>query len=1134
MCTQSHSVLASLMSVQEIASSLQRFVAIIHSAGSSNEERRDAQLQLDRCVQEAHESLLMAICLKLLENSNEGPICHFALGTIGKFVRTRSHTMSEDEWKGLKAGLLALFSGSSNLPFFVSSKLIDVICDVAVRVWPNDWPELLNLVMSANRALSICLFARICDALSEESLSIRCIAPERQLSIRVGLAAASDELCSRLIQHINTPEGGTVPQLNWAVDLVNGLAIATKQSSHLIKFGMHELVQTAFMNCPDPSVKMASVDCLSNFVHYLSGQSGRAYTIPRATRLQEQAMLEGVLSICKQLLHSTATDAYMSQDDIRDSIKAFFELLTDIRKTANIFSYFSSLEDLTNVLVETASLHPSVIIQTSALSNLDAMLRTKNIVADRKLFLVCFMACHDFYTVEDISKAPLPPKALFSHIDLVAVKKRRGLFTDEVEEEDTKASEMIGKLKNAALLCVRHIATVGSTTEEFCGFLQDILNDTISATSVSSSYQAALLLTEALATTLPAKDPLIGRVGSIVDIVCSTCPLGSEQQYLWFVGKAGGLISTDFLQGVFQIILKMDIGNNFPAQVAFISLCKTNSNSGQLVGAIHQALSAALGGEMRSWAIGAVLAASAHAGVGSADGYATSVYSDIKLKLEGIVASTDGNVEDFAKRSTPMFATLKAILEVPLSASVASEIAGEISATIIPFCWGKIMRCPGVFDVGQNEYLSILGSQFVQTAQSNPTAFQANACFQLFLVLTQTAGLCFALISSDQQSSVQSLQGLFDPAWCLRPSLLNIVITNIGLHISRHSPITVMRSIAPAAILTLGKLLETHAHDDFATNSISRVSSSIVNMVLAALQITTDDDMSSVSDFSGAPKPVLTQRQLKAQMKSRNRFSAIVQEEQAVMAPTNHGPKIPYELVRDPRVTIAVLRDCLCLRTDKAIRRVYQSLPTIITRWWNSVSHDANLAAAFVDVLPDFVLAPITALSHLVRSGDPITLPGGALYSYTCDRAVSGRRLASELVEHSTIAVHSVLSVIWRFSLGGRTGNSVDPLSVVSSNPPLARAIKILLGPGGQPIDSSSVLSLICCAREQSLESRASLKFIVQGWSLQYGTDLDKEIHAESGAGNVIRATSKDVIIPAPSNTPTDEENTHSQVNIFG
>jgi hypothetical protein len=1122
------------MSVEEIASSLQRFVSIIHNVGSSNLERRDAQLNLDRCVQEAHESVLMSVCLKLLENSSDGPICHFALGTIGKFVRTRSHTMSEDEWKGLKSGLLALFSGSGNLPFFVSSKLIDVICEVAVRVWPNDWPELLNAAMSANRALSICLFARICDALSEESLSVRCIAPERQLSIRVGLANASEDLCSRLIEHIKTPEGAVVPQLNWAVDLVNGLAIATKQSSHLIKFGMHELVQAAFMNCPDPAVKMGSVDCLSNFIHYLSGQSGRAYTIPRATRSQEQAMLEGILAVCKQLLNRPATDAYMSQEDIRDSIKAFFELLTDIRKTANIFGYFSSLEGLTNVLVETASLHPSVIVQTSALSNLDAMLRTKNIIADRKLFLVCFMACHDFYTVEDVNKAPIPPKPLFTHIDISAVKKRRELFNDEVEEEDTKASEMIGKLKNAALLCVRHIATVGSTTETFCAFLQEILNDTISATTVSPSYQAALLLTEALATTLPVKDPLIGKVGSIVDIVCSTCPPGSEQQYLWFVGKAGGLISADYLQGVFQNILRMDIANNFPAQVAFISLCKTNNNTGNLVGAIHQALSTALGGEMRSWAIGAVLAASAHSGIGSADGYATSVYSDIKQKLEGIVAATDGNVEDFAKRSTPMFATLKAILEVPLSVSVACEIAGEVSSTIIPFCWGKIMRCPTVFEVGQNEYLSILGSQFVQTAQSNPTAFQANACFQLFLVLTQTAGLCFSLISNEQQTSVQSLQGLFDPSWCLRPSLLNILITNIGLPMSRHSPITVMRSIAPAAMITLGKLLETSAHDDFATNSIIRVTSSIVNMLLTALQITTDDDMSSVSDFSGAPKPVLTQRQLKAQMKSRNRFSAIVQEEQVLMAPTNHGPKIPYELVRDPRVTVAVLRDCLCLRTDKAIRRVYQSLPTIITRWWNSVSHDANLAAAFVDVLPDNVLSPITALSHLVRSGDPLTLPGGALHSYTCERAVSGRRLASELVEHSTIAVHSVLSVIWRFSLGGRPGNSVDPLSVVSNNPPLARAIEILLSPGGKPIDSTSVLSLINYAREQSLESRASLKFIVQSWSLQHGAGPENEQHGESAAGNVIRATTKDVVIAAPSNTPTDEENTHSQVNIFG
>ena len=90
------------MSVENIASSIQRSVATIQSSASTNQQRRDAQLQLDQSLQEIPDSLLMAACLKLLENSGDGPTCHFALGTIGKFVRMRSNTLGEDEWKGLK------------------------------------------------------------------------------------------------------------------------------------------------------------------------------------------------------------------------------------------------------------------------------------------------------------------------------------------------------------------------------------------------------------------------------------------------------------------------------------------------------------------------------------------------------------------------------------------------------------------------------------------------------------------------------------------------------------------------------------------------------------------------------------------------------------------------------------------------------------------------------------------------------------------------------------------------------------------------------------------------------------------------------------------------------------------------
>jgi len=710
------------------------------------------------------------------------------------------------------------------------------------------------------------------------------------------------------------------------------------------------------------------------------------------------------------------------------------------------------------------------------------------------------------------------------------------LFAEEVEEEDTKASEMIGKLKNAALLCVRHIATVGNLPESFCVFLREVLNETIRPEGVTRSYSSALLVTEALATTLPANDPKINEVSAIVDIVCSTCPAGNEQEFLWFIGKAGGLVSAGSVQSVFQSILKMDIANNFPVQVAFISLCKSNPHSALYAGPLHQALMTALGGETRSWAIGAVLSASAHGGVGAADGYATTVYNDAKQKLDVAVSSSGDNVEEFAKKSTPIFATLKAILEVPLSTPVANQIAKEIASTIVPFCWNKIMRSPGVFEIGQNEFLSVLGAQFVQTAQSNNNSYQANACFQLYLVLTQTAGLCFPLLSKDSQSSLQSLVGLFDPSWGLRASLLNILLTNVGIPGSRAWPSVVFNLVLPHAIITLQIVIRSGVQDDFSSGSISRASIAVVQCVLTALQITTDEEV-SVSEFSGAPKPVVTQRQLKAQMRSRNRYAAISEEATAASAGNQVlGPKIPYELVREPQAVFSVVRECIGFRTDKALRRISQTLPTMITRWWNTVSHDSNLCSMFLTSACALVLEPVVRALELVRIHDPVTLPGGPLHSYTCDRAVSGRKLASELVEHSSVTIHGLLSVIWRFSAAGKPAQSIDAVGLVGSSQVLGQAVQLLLEGSRAPISNESIMRVVACAREQSLESRAALKYIVHSIS-----DADSDSNSgtatpggtQSSNKGVVRATSKDLMVPAPSNSPDDDSTHHPDMGLF-
>lgn len=1100
-----------------LALKIHDLLGVIHSQKSGNDVRKTAQIQLDQVISE-ETGLVIPACLDLLGGAGDSVSGHFALSTISRFVIERGSAMPASEWQGLKAGLLTLFQSGQGLPFFLKSKLIDVVCEVAIRTWPNDWNELLPTALSNNTNWGLCLFARICDSLSEESLSVRCIAPERQLSIRGGIAQVADTLVGKVLELSRNRSLGHL-EVQWMIELINGLCVATKQSSFLVKHNLHEVVITAFLTCTDATVKMLCVECLSNFIHFLNGQSGRSYTIPRGSREQDAHMLYGIVSTCKQLLEPSSIKTYTDQEDLRDCHRAFFDLMTDVRKTSNIFSYFGDLNVFSNTLIDIASTHPSLHVQITALGNIDAMLRGKHLLADQKVLMLCFLACHDFYTPGNILGAPVPPPSMFPALGIESeVAIRRRLCSEECEEEDIKPNELVGKLKNVSLLCVRHISTMATSGEALIKFMKEILSAAINPNvGVSKSYYPALLFTEAVATSLPPQDPKIPELSNIIDIVTTACPTGNEQDYLWFIGKAGALISQECLKFVFETILKMDILSQFPVQLAFISLCKNNPHSVSFVGGLHQALQQALGGELRSWAIGAILSASAHGGVGAADGFATNVFQDVSGKLELIAGSTVGNLEDFAKRCTPLFATLKAVLEVPLSPPISAQIARDLSARVIPFCWTRLMREPGIFEVGQNEFLSILGAQFTQTVAPS-TASQTNAAFQMYLLLTQVAGLCFTLIPSIPAEAAQPLLALFDPAWQLRPSLLNILVSNVACPASHLRPMIVLQSAIPAAIRSLMHSISLNLNDDFSSSSISRASVSIVQCLLNALQISTDDEF-SITDYSGVAKAPLTQKQLKAQLRSRNRF-ALMADDLALSPSQPIGHRIPTELLSDPQASLSVVSLCLQFRTDKALRRISQTVPTILTRWWNSVSNDANLAQVFAASLPENVLHPLLSLLEVVRSADPVTLPGGPLHSYSCERAVSGRRLASELVDHITISIHGVLSVLWRFAFAPKSGSILDAFAVIESSPPLSHAVSMLIRATRLPPSNDLVSRIASCAREQSLESRASLKYIVESIVKAHGSAVNAP-----NASSVVMATTKDLDVNYnPGNTPNEDQ----------
>jgi hypothetical protein len=300
-----------------------------------------------------------------------------------------------------------------------------------------------------------------------------------------------------------------------------------------------------------------------------------------------------------------------------------------------------------------------------------------------------------------------------------------------------------------------------------------------------------------------------------------------------------------------------------------------------------------------------------------------------------------------------------------------------------------------------------------------------------------------------------------------------------------------------------------YSQDEFSEASFSKAAVAIVHSLLSALQITTDDEL-SVPEFAAGAKPASSQRQLKAQLRSRNRFSAISDDSTGSNTPQQQriGHRIPNELLGDPAAVFSIISECLGFRTDKAFRRMNQSVPTIITRWWNSTSHDAALAARFVNALPEFVVLPTVRALEMVRCGDPCTRAGGQLYSYAAERAVSGRRLASEFVDHATISLHGALSVLWRFAVGHTSPNRIDPMAVVGSSGQLSGSIKMILDGSRTEYSNEAFMRLVSCAKDQSLESRATIKFIVESITKNEVADRTDTVVTSANAKDVIRATS--------------------------
>ncbi|KAG8461337.1 hypothetical protein KFE25_010524 [Diacronema lutheri] len=121
----------------------------VHAPATPAAERLRATQHLEAFKQRAHEHLpeLLALVAPLRAAQER----HFAMHTLVELVRARWPSLAELRRAELKALALQLVGllGEAAEPAFIAGAAVRLVCELAVREWPQRWPELVDELLRA-------------------------------------------------------------------------------------------------------------------------------------------------------------------------------------------------------------------------------------------------------------------------------------------------------------------------------------------------------------------------------------------------------------------------------------------------------------------------------------------------------------------------------------------------------------------------------------------------------------------------------------------------------------------------------------------------------------------------------------------------------------------------------------------------------------------------------------------------------------------------------------------------------------------------------------------------------------------------------------------------------------------------
>ena len=1062
------------MSVESVKAAM----AVVLSASSENAARAQAQAFLDDQKHGPSSSQLAVTILTEPPSADTTALSHFALQILREIVRSNWSTLSAPERAGIKDGLLAIFAERSHsFPSAVLHKLVDVICEVAVRDWPQAWPALFT-TPAAPRWL-VAVAARISEICSSETSGI-VLAPGRQKALVAGLANALPSLLNVGSQLASSSSENAAT----CISLFAGLTEVFRRSDFLLRIQVDRFLLGALS---DENLRFEALAAISSLALNLDGRRAVPLTAV-STEITDSDIARITDAVAQFTIHALSnSDKYMKDESYREVCRALAATAIDVTTGCGGTVFRPKLLEAAFFMC----LHPSVEI-----AHYGAMGVEFAVKKHRGALVPNFQL--------DIWKAALivahkPGLSTGVSIDLHSALLNRDarnhrkfaakLAEIEPEETGTESSHVFGKTKSIAVSIVKQLRADTAWVRD-CVLSQWLP----SAISDSESYSALLVLVEA-ASTIELGGAHAAAISGLVSGVLSQQPPvsgvqisespaeNSMRSYFSLVTGVSKIMTADDCRGVLGLIFaetrdvipptnSMQITDcSFlaewyrPAQNSLLAICRNSGSS--LLPVLPILRERLLVQPLRPWAVEALLLAFAAVPPGSeyqqtlAD--CNALFDFARQQLEkSIFDASPGD----AHRAVSLVSSM-------LGGPNKEEFGKFVLTSLIAPLWKTLANVP----ITQVEWDIIFGTD--EGKRQRFTGSDSILNRQWFHLFTSTCNLiakCAGLCSS---TSILGPVTLMVLETNLRPSLLEISAKHALLPIARvNTPLGVQPIVS-----TLTRLLATEwrriaqsSNDHlFEHTALTRASATLLNIVAATLSVDDQEEISAASVMQDSPDAGRMAYNARKAKRTKNRFAGLDQED----VPSTSGT-LSFPLDSNARsVLMAAL--CTAFTWPEAVIRALGIFPSVALRCWSGASQGGlNPAIEFLQASLIPSLQSLTALAKELPQ-KAATLGAGRLHDFITEKVISSTvTQPSDFVEKLTVAFQSVLVI--GLSLFEAQANSQGMAANVENagvSSELGSIAQIILQVAGDGEESRKLLAMVV-NQKAAKSAKPAIKSLVQ------------------------------------------------------